>query len=41
MKLCRATSNIKISAIKMATSPPCLAYFKGKNAKSFLFTTLR
>lgn len=41
MNPCRATSNIKISAIKMATSPPCLAYFKGKNAKSFLFTTLR
>ena len=41
MKPCRATSNTEISAIKMATSPSCLAYFKEKNAKSFLFTTLR
>ena len=30
MNPCRATSNTEISAIKMATSPSCLAYFKGK-----------
>lgn len=41
MKPCRATLNTEISAIKIATFPSCITYFKGKDAKSFLFTTFR